>query len=621
MEFILGCNYWASNAGADMWRFFDADVIREDLGVLAEHGVTHMRVFPNWRDFQPVQPLYAGRGELVGYCLEGDRDTENGYFLDEKMLENFDTFLDICDQNGIKIIVGLITGWMSGRLYVPTALFGKNVITDPTAVYFEQLFIKGFVSRFKSRTAIYAWDLGNECNCMGEADRICAVNWTATIANAIRALDPDRQIVSGMHGLGVEPSAAWQIRDQAEWNDILTTHPYAYWCSYTKNDKMLSLRTTMHATAQNKYYAECGGKPCMAEEIGTMGPMLASNETSARFLRTSLFSLWSNDSVGVMWWCAHEQTMLTAFPYSANMVETELGLLNPDRSPKPVMLEIKRFSEFLRSLDFDLPPARTDAVCLLSHGQRQWGICYATHILARQAGINLRFAYADDGIPDADTYLLPSVNGIEVMSSRRYNELRERVKNGAKLYISMNNGVLSELEALTGVRVVDSYESPEQRSFTLDGEKYSFRTKRTFILESVGADVIARDECGNPVISEYTYGKGRVTYFNFPLEDNRVDGHNEFDGNYHKLYSRVFGHLAEKQPIRISGAGVYTTLHGEGDVVYAISVNHSDTEASIEIACDGYALNRVIYGSADTVGAYDAAVLEFKKNRVEMWNT
>ena len=295
MEFILGCNYWASNAGADMWRKFDKDVIREDLKALSSYGVTHMRVFPNWRDFQPVMPLYSGQGVLSGYAMEGDAPADSPYYLDKTMMERFATFLDLCDEYGIRVIVGLITGWMSGRLYVPSALFGKNVITDPEAIYFEQLFIRGFVSEFKSRSAIYAWDLGNECNCMASANRIEAASWTAVISNSIRAEDPDRPIVSGMHGLQVAPDSAWQIGDQAAWCDILTTHPYPFWCEHTKNDKILSLRTTMHATAQNKFYAECGNTPCFAEEIGTMGPMLASNEAAAKFLRTNLFSLWSND--------------------------------------------------------------------------------------------------------------------------------------------------------------------------------------------------------------------------------------------------------------------------------------------------------------------------------------
>ncbi len=614
MKFILGCNYWASNAGADMWRDFDEKAIREDIRVLSSYGVSCMRVFPNWRDFQPVMPLYGGRGILHGYCLEGERDAENPYFLDEVMLSRFELFLDICDEYNIKVIVGLVTGWMSGRLYIPSALYGKNVLTDPEALYFEHLFIRGFVSRFKSRRAIYAWDLGNECNCMADASRIQAVNWTATIANAIRAEDPTRAVVSGMHGLEVDPVSVWQIKDQALWNDILTTHPYPYWCLHTRNDDTLSLRTLMHATAQNKYYSECGGKPCMAEEIGTMGPMLASDEASAKFLRTNLFSLWANGSAGLMWWCAHEQTMLSAFPYSTNMVEVELGLLNADRSPKPTMLEIKKFADFLANVGIELPPARVDAVCLLTHGQRQWGVLYCTYILARKAGINLRFCYADDGIPDADTYLLPSVNGITVMNSKHYGELRERVYGGASLYISMDNGVLSEFERLTGMRIVDSHESPEQRSFTLGGERFDFHRKRSYILESVGADVIARDDKNDPVISVYNYGNGRVSYLNFPLEENLIDAHNAFDGNDFELYRYAFGSLIDSQPVRIIGEGVYTTLHEKDGTVYAMAINYTDKCADIEIICENYKLERAVYGDAQKVMPYDAVLLEFKKS-------
>ena len=303
--------------------------------------------------------------------------------------------------------------------------------------------------------------------------------------------------------------------------------------------------------------------------------------------------------------------MLTAFPYSENMVEVELGLLNPDRSPKPVMLEIKKFSDFLKSADLTLPKAATDAVCLLSHGQQQWGVSFTSHILARQAGLNLRFAYADDGIPESDTYLLPSIDGIRVMNAARYKELKAKIYDGASLYISMNDGVLSEFESLTGMRVLDSYEAPEQNCFTLDGEDFSFRTKRTYVLESVGAEVLARDKSGNPVMSSYKYGRGRVIYLNFPLEDNLVDGHNAFDGNHFKLYKRIFKSKLAALPIKISGDGVFTTLHKTADKIYAVAVNHTDCDAKIIIDSGKYTLARTLYGESDKVGAFDAAVLEF----------
>lgn len=613
MEFILGCNYWASNAGADMWRKYDLNIIREDIKTLSSYGVTHIRVFPNWRDFQPVMPQFAGKGILNSYCLEGDVAPDNPYYLDRCMLKRFQEFLGVCEEFGIKLIVGLITGWMSGRLYVPSALYEKNVLTDPTALYFEQLFIRGFVSEFKSSPAILAWDLGNECNCMAEATRLQALNWTATIANAIRAEDPTRMIISGMHGLEVNPGNPWLIKDQAMWNDVLTTHPYPYWCAYTRNDEILSLRTTMHATAQNKYYAECGNKPCLAEELGTMGPMLASNDAAAKFLRVNLFSLWANGALGVMWWCGHDQTLLSDFPYSENMVEVELGLLTIDRNPKPVLEEIKRFSGVLKTLDFKLPEAKTDAVCILTHGQRPWGVCYASHILSRQAGYNLRFCYADDGIPESDVYLMPSVNGITVMNSARFQELKKRVYEGAELYISLDNGVLSEFESLTGMRIIDSYEEHESKTFELGGDTFSFRTKRTYLMSSVGADILATDNQGNPLISVYQYGKGKVTCFNYPLEDNMIDCHDAFSSQNYKLYRKVLESKQKHQHVKVSGEGVFTTLHEdvENGRLYAVVINHTEKNAPILWESEKYTFSRVIYGCSAEVMPYDAAILEF----------
>ena len=58
MDFMIGCNYWDGVHGTNMWRDFDEDVIRADVEALAKTGVRFMRVFPNWRDFQPMMKMY-----------------------------------------------------------------------------------------------------------------------------------------------------------------------------------------------------------------------------------------------------------------------------------------------------------------------------------------------------------------------------------------------------------------------------------------------------------------------------------------------------------------------------------------------------------------------------------
>lgn len=611
MEFMLGCNYWASNAGTEMWRNFDADVIENDIKILSAHGVKYMRVFPIWRDFQPIMPLYSANGNLVRYCLEGERKPKNKYYLDETMLDRFEVFLKICEKYGIKLIIGLITGWMSGRLFVPSALYGKNVITDVTARYFEKLFIKGFVTRFKASSTIYAWDLGNECNCMGRvADRIEAASWTAEISGAIKSADNSRSVVSGMHSLSIDKN--WTISDQAEFTDILTTHPYAYWCEHTRIDEILSFRTLMHPTAQTKFYAEIGEKPCLAEEIGTMGPMLCSDENAAKFLRYNMFSLWANNAVGAMWWCANDQQHLGTYPFTDVMVERELGLLTRDKTPKPVLKEIKKFSEFLKSIDFEIREAAADAVCLLTREQDQWGVGYMTYNLLKQVGLNCDFAYADNQIPESKLYVLPSLNGTNIMEKCNYEALLQRVFNGADVYISLDNAVLSEFEKFSGLKIIDSFEAMRSGSIVLNSTEIPFSRVRNFKLQPTTAEILAHDNNGNPAVTVNKYGKGRVFVVNFPLEAGLLSTHNAFSGQTHLIYKTLFAEYINKSSVLAQDENITVTYNPYENGGVVTLLNHSEEDVNPSILLNGVSIDKVYYGDTNCVKAFDACVFTVK---------
>ncbi|MDZ7615310.1 MAG: hypothetical protein U5K51_17635 [Flavobacteriaceae bacterium] len=79
-------------------------------------------------------------------------------------------------------------------------------------------------------------------------------------------------------------------------------------------------------------------------------------------------------------------------PYNYASVEAELGLIKEDRTPKPVMNELKAFSNFIDKLPFKTLPARkTEAVCILTEGQDTWSVAYSTFVLAKQAGFDFKF--------------------------------------------------------------------------------------------------------------------------------------------------------------------------------------------------------------------------------------
>lgn len=512
------------------------------------------------------------------------------------------------------LIVGLLTGWMSGRLYIPSALYEKNVYTDPVALYFEQLFVKGFVLRMKNEPAIYAWDLGNECNCMDEAkNRVEASNWTAAIVHAIRAYDPQRPIVSGMHSLELE--GVWNIQDQGEWTDILTTHPYPFWVEHCQFDKLTDYRTLLHATAQTKYYASVSHKPCLVEEIGSMGPMIASDNRAAGFLKANLWSNWAHGSPGVLWWCANEQAHLDAAPYDWKMFERELGMLNAQREPKPVLLAMKEFAGQMQKLNLDLPQAKRDAVCILSHGQDHWGIAYMSFLLAKQAGITLDFAYSGQELPDSPVYFLPSVRG-EVMNKRPYEKLKQKVRDGAVLYISMNDGAFSEFEAFTGLQVEDARRAPLQGTFDWNGQVLPYRKTYQAMFNPTRAEVLAAQEDGNPLFTVASYGKGRVYFLNFPLEEMMLTQENAFKMGFHTLYGKVMeDETLPQKAIRRENPLVGLTIHPGETEDYAILVNYSDQPQAAQLDVDStyYPSVTALYGNAEQLEPFGAAVFKLTK--------
>lgn len=614
MSFILGCNYWASHAGTEMWKNWNADVVRRDLELLSENGIEYLRVFPNWRDFQPVKPLYCGGGTFYEYRMENESFPENPFYLDEEMLQRFHEFCQIAEQLGMKLIVGLLTGWMSGRLFIPSALFDKNIYTDPAALSFEQKFIKGFISRMKDEAAIYAWDLGNECNCMGKAqNRIEAENWTAIIANAIRAADPERLIVSGMHSLS--PDSVWSIQDQAMHTDILTTHPYPFWVPHCSDDKMQSMKTMLHAVSESRMYASIGHKPCLVEEIGTMGPMICDEQTGADFIRVNLWANWADGQLGVMWWCAHDQNELETAPYSWNMCERELGLLDSSMQPKPVLKEMNRFAEFLRQNPDPLPAPRRDAVCILTKGIDHWGIAYISYVLAKQAGFQLTFCYAGDEIPAADFYLLPSIQGHLVMPKSAYDTLKQRVQEGAVLWISHDGGFLTEFSELTGLTVVDSEQNPETRSFVWNGENLPFTWQHARYLRSTTADVLGKDQAGEVCFARNSFGKGIVYYLNFPLEAMLLKNSKLLEKPYFSLYQTAASQTVH--PVAVSqNPNLCITEHMGNGRRFIVAINYTKNTLTDSIHLDSnYQIVNVVYGSEHTVEPFDACVWEVQERK------
>jgi hypothetical protein len=615
-NFVVGCNYWASHAGTGMWSDWRPEVVDKDFQQLSENGITVIRIFPLWPDFQPIVQLYGAKGTEKGIAFADGPLPPTGAGADgmsEAALEKFQVAADLAEKHHIKMIVGLINGWMSGQLFVPPALQGKNVLTDATALNWEHKFVKTFVHRFKSHPAIVGWDLGNECNVMGNVDDFNqAYVWSALLSGAIKSEDTTRPVVSGMHSLSPADGASWRIKDQAETTDLLTTHPYPIWTRYAGLDPINTMRALLHSAAETRMYADIGGKPCLIEETGTMGPMIADDAVAAAFARTLLFSGWANDCHGVLWWCAFDQDRLNHTPYSWVAAERNLGLIRDDRSAKPVLSEFKNFNDFLQQLPFKtLPPRKTEAVCVLTEGQDNWAAAYGSFILAKQAGFDLEFQKAGQTLKDAPVYLVPSIGGGGGANINRADwlNLLEKVKQGASLYVSIEGGFVSPLVEPFGLDIVVNSIRNGPASFisTNLGGNLTFNLPAPWktVIRPKRATVLATEADGNPIFTETSYGNGKLYLLSLPLETDLAktpEAFNPSQPGYYRIYREIAQAPINRRVLTQSNPYIAATEHSLSShekVIVLVNYNPVAVDSTFQLK-PGWMVSRSLHGELPT---------------------
>jgi hypothetical protein len=616
--FITGANYWASHAGTAMWRDFRPEVIESDFKKLAALGLSVLRVFPLWPDFQPIHQLYTGEGARAemrfGEIILPDEGP--GYSgVDSVMLERFVQFADLAEKYKLKLIVGLVTGWMSGRLFIPPALEGRNPITDPVSRMWQVRLVKTLVRHLKKHPAIGAWDLGNECNVMGRGSREETYTWIQSISDSIRAEDATRPVISGMHSLVVDNTKPWNLRDQGELVDFLTTHPYPPFTPHAGLDPVGTIRASLHAAAETRLYADVGRKPAFIEEAGNLGPFFGNAEFARAHMRSMLVTGWMEDERALLWWCAFDQSHLEQAPYDWNAVERELGLLKVNGEAKPVASEMASFKQFLSTLPFsELPQKQIDAVCLLGPDIDQWGTAYASFVIGAQAGIGLRFANGTESIPDSPLYLMPSVGGMRGIPRRNWMALLTKVEQGATLYLSLHDGIIAEFERITGFEIEhrSAREGDLISHFEEAGEKIELRAASPIRLKlkPTRAEVWAREPDGNPSIGVVRYGKGKIVTNTLPLEISMISKNGTFQGPNAvaawRLWRRIFSiSPVTSKLIRKTGKNesrdVIVTEHPHG--------NNSSTALIYNLSNDPAILNASLSNGAkiELVSSYPIA--------------
>lgn len=604
----VGCNYWASHAGVRMWRDWNPRQVERDLDALAACGMTVLRVFPLWPDFQPLTRERAFSGRTRSFAQAGG-PLMNVAAVDDEMVARFRFLCRAAERRNLKLVVGLLTGWMSGRCFFPPALEHENVLTSPTAIQWEVRYVRHLVGALRGEPSILAWDLGNECNCMGTATAAEMWSWIHAIASAIRLADPSRKIVSGFHGTRMQTDSQVNFRQVGELLDVSCTHPYPLWTPNCNLEPFDSIRNACHAPCETALNADLAGHVAIVEEAGSLGPGVASEACAARTMRMQLFGSWACGIPMYLWWCAFDQDRLAFSPYEWTSVERELGLFTSGGQPKPTARELKAFADFQDSLPFDrLPPRQVDATVLVSETEETWPTTQGAWLLSRKAGFDIAYARAEDPLPASRFYVLPSGERYGTYSRTAYFRALERARAGATLLITLGNGAtLSNLREAAGVEVETLYQRPREVAATVGGVPVAFTEPQTRVVFAREATTLVATADGQPLMTERACGKGRVLFVNADLERNApLAGW--------PLYRLAAEKANVTRRVRVADGSAGLTEHPAGDgtaIVVAVNYENRPLKAAVEVsgrvgrvwrgACDGRTLE---------AGPCDAAVFE-----------
>lgn len=596
--FFTGINYWCSKNAINMWEDYDEKVVEKDFQLLSEAGITHLRVFPTWHVFQPLKAIY-GPGSVYEYRL-GETPLPNTPAgragVSEEACRKFENFCSLAEKYNLKLIVGLITGHMSFRVYAPEAFCDRQVLSDPEVIKWQLKYVKYFVSRFKNQSSIIGWDLGNEVSGQSPKTSVHAFHlWCETISDAIKVTDPTRPVISGFASFDEKEfveNSRLALKPVGNMCDINTVHPYAIF----KNPKepVHSMIPVLELPFECAMSESISGIPTFVQEYGAIGYQTCTYDTEADFYKGTVLSSVAHNCHGVMWWCAFDQGHLDYAPYDWNNIGSNYGFFTKDLQAKPIVEVNKELKGLIEKIPGkNLPKHTTNATVLVSRDDYalELNTYRFTYALAKRANLDVDFAYVLDEIPDADLYIYPGVAGSKAITRRNLDKLLTKVENGSVLYISLSNAFFRDINTIAGVEFEHRIVEPKATEINFNGVTLPVTAEQSFLIgNGTSAEILARDNEGTPVFFKNKYGKGYIYLLTAPVEKYLGNRSGAFYKEDVADYSVIYREIAEcanvKRIADSSSPFVRLTEHKINEneyYIFAINYSHTERETIISL--------------------------------------
>ena len=526
----LGVNFWSRTGGPLMWRSYDSQVIREELRVLREHGLTMTRSFFYWPDFMP----------------EPER-------IDEQMTARFADFLDRHAEAGLTTVPTFLVGHMSGENWDPAWRNGRDLYSDVWMVAREAWFAGEMVRRFASHPAVCGWLVSNEMPIYGGEDspRETVSAWAQLIIGAIRAAGGTQPVSLGRRGVGHRGQRGGQRLLGGRLRTAVRLPRTAHLPGRQRPDpaalrRRLGLRAGLHLRRP-------GGAGGVRRQL-----RLHRRPQRRALLPAGAAQLAAGrrDRLGGL-----EQHRLRqprrAGPLPASRVRDALRADRLGRAPKPQLAEMAAFAAILGQVgstgctraDSDtalVVPSYLDTVYPFTQAaDRSYlaEVLRQAYVCARLADVPPALTRESDGLShDARLYLLPST---KQLLSPTWHELEALAEAGATVYVSYSPGAhpvhagpwYARLNGMFGVQHELGYGAPariEEPEITLTlaqdfgglaaGAQLTFpaagtgRSQTYLPVRPDGAEVLAVDSDDRPALLRRRAGRGALILCTYPLE-------------------------------------------------------------------------------------------------------
>lgn len=234
--------------------------------------------------------------------------------------------------------------------------------------------------------------------------------------------------------------------------------------------------------------------------------------------------------------------------------------------------------------------SKRSAVCIATRGQDMndaLSNACSTLILAKQNHFDIRYRFTSRHEIEASLYIMPGVKGDVSLYGYEWDSLIEKIKNGAVLYVSMDNCALTNFTELFGVEVAGRELRSAPAVVELDGEKFTIPAEVKTILNVLDGEVLAREADGNPVFIRHRFGKGWCYLLTVPMEKaiGGITGafHKPEQPAWRKFYAPLREHISARRRITCSNPLVTLTEHPESDnVCWAVAINNSTETATVD---------------------------------------